>query len=748
MTGAQARIDAVVGEKVAVRIVRPIGEGGMGTVYAAQSTSTGLPYAVKILLPRLCHEESALRRFFREAMTASNIRHPGVVSVVDFGRLDDGSAYYIMELLEGEDLARTLRREGRLPWPRVRHMALQICDAMGVVHAHGIVHRDLKPANCFRTVRGPDSDALTILDFGVAKIAQHDASTLTGDGAFLGTLPYMAPELLQPQGARDADPRGDLWASAILLHELLTGERPFRAESVFQLFATILSQEPAPLSASGIVMDWPEGLQAVLSRALTKDPDRRYPDMNAFAVALRELGDPPRPGRSTPAEAPIDPLGVTERPAEAARTVTATSVKEPAESDTARLVDRLRMRADFFLDPRSRWRSAEEVFPLPGGGSMEVIRNDLCLTNADAIICGITREGPIAGSLARRLCEFGGPEVAAIVGALPSLGEGEVHFVRAGRLTASYVLFAVLPARRPSPGRARVLIDQIVGACLERSGRPPIHSLAAPLNLFEALGIPAKECLEVLARTFSRHLEASPPFTLSMLRVVVDDGGARLARAGGSLVVALPAPLAAEHEQLQRMILGHYSSPARLAEAIAASLPSRVRPPAYTYGSSWSLLRHSDGGRLPERLFDELPVGPRTLGDAGLGDGEILELVLHDYGLPRRDEPDDDDSLETVEPARGRLAFVDWTEATAGALGRIGFLCEAYESFAPLLHQIWAMFPEPHRPPPLSYGQRWVLRERGRARVLAVGGASERLDALGFVPGAEFEVLLLDPGRG
>lgn len=752
MPGVDARIGLIVGEKVTVRIVRPIGEGGMGTVYAAQSTTTELPYAVKVLQPRLCHQESALRRFFREAMTASNIRHPGVISVVDVGRLDDGSGYYVMEFLEGEDLARTLRREGRLAWRRVRHLILQICDAMAVVHAHGIVHRDLKPANCFRTARGPDHDALKILDFGVAKIAYHDASTLTGDGAFLGTLPYMAPELLQPRGAHESDHRGDLWATAVMLHELLTGDRPFRADNVFQLFAMISTHAASPLSAADVEQDWPDGLEAILARALQKDPEHRFQDMGAFALALRELDDPPGVRRvRAPTATGVDPLGSTaERSASptggATATATSTGMGDPADTETARLLGRLRARADFLLDPASRWHDGEELMSLPHGASMQVVRHDLCMISADAVVCGITHAGPAPGSLARQLCEFGGPEVAGIVSALGALVEGSIHFVRGGRLAASYVLFAVLPSRRPSPARVRSLLDQIAGACLERSGRPPIQSIAVPLRLLEALGVPPKECLEGIVRAFSRRLESSPPFTLSMLRIIIDDGGERLARSGGELVVQLPPELTADHEQRQRFVVDRYPSAYTLGVDIAESLPSRIRPPTGTFGTAWSLSRRRGGERLSATIFDGVPEGSRSPRDVGLEGGEIFDLALHDFGLPNVQGFDERESLDDPEAPGARLAFVDWSAVSGGTLGKVGFHCAAYDSVIPLLHHLWSTFPNALRPPPATYGLRWALRERGRDAIIAIDRAAPlNLEAIGFVPGSEFEIVLLEP---
>lgn len=612
-------IGRVLGEKVQVRLVRAIGEGGMGAVYLAESTTSGLPYAVKLLQPRLCQHEDALRRFFREAIVASSIHHPGVVSVVDTGRLADGAGYYVMELLTGEDLAATLKREGRLSWSRVRHIALQICDAMAVVHAHGVVHRDLKPANCFRMARGADLDAIKLLDFGVAKIAAESGSILTGADAFLGTVPYMAPELLRANGAREGDARVDVWALAVTIQELLTGRRPFQADNVFALIGSIQQYAPTRLDACGRPPDWPDALQATLDLALAKDPTRRFADMHALALALRALDVAAPSLRGSSSEVATDPLAAT--------VPLDTPAPPPSDPDGVQeVVRRICARSEFYVDSASRWRP--EPLPMPHGTLFAVVRGDLCLEQVDAIVCGVVRDGLQPGTLAWRLCEFGGPEVAAIADELRDLPDGAVRCLPGGRLAANHVFFVVLADEQATPPAPRVVISEAVAACLDRSVMPAVSSLSVPLFLPHSAGMSRQLVLESIVKAFARQLAISPPFTLGTLRIVLDDRGERLARDGGEVVVHLPDGLVAEHEAVQRFALRRHRTISALASEIHASIPTRCRPALADYGRRWSL-RHRRGGRIvaaAELLGEAAQQRPPAA--AGLGPGAELDLEL------------------------------------------------------------------------------------------------------------------------
>ncbi|MCA9636080.1 MAG: serine/threonine protein kinase, partial [Myxococcales bacterium] len=159
------------------RLIRQVGRGGMGAVYLAEHTLIGKEVAVKVMGYEHSRRPQDIERFLLEARAASKIRHENIVDITDFGYTDDGLGFLVMEFLEGEDLAVTCKREGRLPWRRALAIALQICAGLGAAHAQGIVHRDMKLENCFRIRRGDNHDFIKLLDFGIAKILRGDPGT-------------------------------------------------------------------------------------------------------------------------------------------------------------------------------------------------------------------------------------------------------------------------------------------------------------------------------------------------------------------------------------------------------------------------------------------------------------------------------------------------------------------------------------------------------------------------------------------
>jgi serine/threonine protein kinase len=186
------------------RLINRLGEGGMGTVYCAEHVTIKKRCAIKILNPEYAHKEDLVERFLQEARAASMIAHENVVEITDYGGAPNGSVFFVMEMLIGEDLGETIKREAPLPWSRVSPMAMQICRALAAAHAKGIVHRDMKPENCFRIERSGNPDFIKVLDFGIAKVTSEDpdgnAARLTSTGMIFGTPTYMSPE--QAQGQR------------------------------------------------------------------------------------------------------------------------------------------------------------------------------------------------------------------------------------------------------------------------------------------------------------------------------------------------------------------------------------------------------------------------------------------------------------------------------------------------------------------------------------------------------------------
>ncbi len=254
------------------RITGAIGKGGMGAVYAAEHTLIGRVAAVKVLLPEFSQNQEIVTRFFNEARAATAIRHPGIVEIYDFGYHADGSAYIVMELLQGEPLATRMAR-GRMSSAPALAIARQIAGALAAAHAKGIVHRDLKPDNVFLVPdpEVPGGERIKLLDFGIAKLAgdsPHSQKTRTG--AVMGTPTYMAPE--QCRGVV-VDHRADLYSLGCMLFELCTGRPPFVGEGVGDVLAAHI-HVPPPAVAS-IAPDVPHELEVLVQRLLVKDPAQR-----------------------------------------------------------------------------------------------------------------------------------------------------------------------------------------------------------------------------------------------------------------------------------------------------------------------------------------------------------------------------------------------------------------------------------------------------------------------------------------
>lgn len=253
-------------------LLEAIGRGATGTVYRARSVSTGETVALKMLHGGASDE--SVERFAREVAIAEQIVHRHVVSVLDTG-LEDGVPYLVMELLRGQTLAEIIRaRAAEVSVEQTLDLVAQVCLGLHSAHEQGLVHRDVKPANVFVTHDG----VAKVLDFGVAKLAD---TTVTADGSLVGTLAYMAPEQLHSRV--EIDGRADVFSTGVILYELLTGRRPFEADSSAAMLARILSAEPAPLPAS---LAGSPRLQALVDRALAKEPNQRFPSAQAFAHAL------------------------------------------------------------------------------------------------------------------------------------------------------------------------------------------------------------------------------------------------------------------------------------------------------------------------------------------------------------------------------------------------------------------------------------------------------------------------------
>ncbi|MBK6847949.1 MAG: serine/threonine protein kinase [Proteobacteria bacterium] len=267
------------------RLECALGAGGMGAVFRAVHTMLNKPVAIKLTLPELAQQRELMTRMVREARAASATGHRNIAAVTDMGWTETGGLYLVMEYLDGPTLRELIAREGRLPLPRAAELVCQVLAGLAAVHQRGIVHRDLKPDNVMVVVDEHGGGELAkVLDFGISKV--RDDSTgldLTRSGMIMGSPRYMAPE--QAQGAPDVDHRADLYAAGGLLYTALVGEPPIGGATLQALFAQLLQGEIRP--PSRLVPGLPAAIDAVVLRAMARDPGDRYASAAAFRDALQ-----------------------------------------------------------------------------------------------------------------------------------------------------------------------------------------------------------------------------------------------------------------------------------------------------------------------------------------------------------------------------------------------------------------------------------------------------------------------------
>ncbi len=291
-----APVDPLVGSTVAgrYRIEHLLGMGGMGAVYRAEHVHMKKTVALKVLHKEFVGVNEVVARFEREAVAAARIEHPNVAPATDFGKLEDGSFYLVLEYVDGKSL-RALIAEGPLEWRRAVGIARQVVSALVAAHGAGVVHRDLKPDNVM-LVPQPEGERVKVLDFGIARVstssdAQRDTTHLTKLGAVMGTVAYMSPE--QALG-EEVDERTDLYALGVILHEMITGQVPFDADSAAQILAKQITEAPPPLPHGT-----PGRLRALVGELLKKTRIERPPSARAVLERLQDLETP-----SVPAAAP------------------------------------------------------------------------------------------------------------------------------------------------------------------------------------------------------------------------------------------------------------------------------------------------------------------------------------------------------------------------------------------------------------------------------------------------------------
>ena len=286
--GPQSLIGVVLSGRYLIE--RLIGEGGMGAVYQAEHTHMRKRLAVKVLHPEMSRMAEVVARFEREAMAAAHIEHPNVAAATDFGKLEDGSFFLVLEYVEGRSLREAIA-EGRLELGRALSIARQMASALGRAHSIGIVHRDLKPENIMLVARDGEADFVKVLDFGIAKVPVGELGTqptapgqaLTQLGMVYGTPEYMAPEQALGQ---DVDARADLYALGAIMFEMIAGTRPYEHESKVTLLGMHVTAPIPKMAERAPEANVPPVVEAIVARLLAKEATARFADSKDLVEAL------------------------------------------------------------------------------------------------------------------------------------------------------------------------------------------------------------------------------------------------------------------------------------------------------------------------------------------------------------------------------------------------------------------------------------------------------------------------------
>jgi len=269
------------------RLIKKLGEGGMGEVYAGEHVHIDKKFAIKLLRPEIVSNKEAVKRFYQEAQSSSSIKHRNIIAIEDFGELPDGRIYMCMELLDGAALNDLIMQPQSVE--RLLNILIQTGHGLAAAHAKNIVHRDMKPENIYVTVGPNREDIPKILDFGIAKVSGNDAqNNLTRTGTIFGTPFYMAPE--QALG-NPVDARTDVYAMGVIMYEVFSGTLPFQGESFMGILTQHITTEPEPvhIRAAKAGRSLPPGLAEIIMRCLQKNPDHRFSSMDELVNALIQI---------------------------------------------------------------------------------------------------------------------------------------------------------------------------------------------------------------------------------------------------------------------------------------------------------------------------------------------------------------------------------------------------------------------------------------------------------------------------
>jgi serine/threonine protein kinase len=264
-------------------VIRRIGEGGMGQVYLAEHVKMKRKSAVKVLHQGMVHDPDAISRFNREASNASQIQHPNVAAIYDFGETPEGLIYLAMEFVDGEPLTKIIERHGALTAARAADIGEQVASALEAAHDMGIIHRDLKPDNIMIARGRAGEDVAKVVDFGIAKAMEADDQKVTKTGLAIGTPEYMSPEQL---GGDQLDSRTDIYSLGLVTFNMLTGQLPFPSVVSREALIMRLTEKPRTLAEIRNDVVWPAELQTVMDKALANHPADRYQHVSQFGREL------------------------------------------------------------------------------------------------------------------------------------------------------------------------------------------------------------------------------------------------------------------------------------------------------------------------------------------------------------------------------------------------------------------------------------------------------------------------------
>jgi len=313
------------------RIVRRLGQGGMGTVFLAEQIGVGnRPVALKVLNRKLLDDPDFLLRFQNEAGSTGRIHHSNVVTIYESAQADDGTPYIAMEFLEGQTLREVLKQRGALPVTEVAEILQQAARGLNAAHKLGIIHRDLKPDNIFLT-RGDEGELIVkVLDFGIAKLRESATHTMTG--MVLGTPAYMSYEQASGMRSDELDLRSDVYSLGVAVYEMLTGRAPFHSDTPLGCVRKHMLEEPPPFRAVAPGLGVPPAVESGVMKALVKDRDQRYASVLDFAHALTSAAQPLRRAETPAAlsQTPTaPPVGEISQPLPSTKGVPPPATREP-----------------------------------------------------------------------------------------------------------------------------------------------------------------------------------------------------------------------------------------------------------------------------------------------------------------------------------------------------------------------------------------------------------------------------------